>query len=221
VFADAVELATGASIIADGGSDNNGCGAGGSIWIRAGIMTGGGTLHARGGSTTTLARYGGGGRIALETGPNSTFDGLIDAQGGLLGGAHGGETGSIFRATAAVAGVYGGPSASPVALAADYEVNRSTAGVKVERTITQWGSRVFAWEDVSRDANGADLANAATYTLLGLDAGKKASVTVNGSPRGTLTVDAEGRLVIEDAAMEPAAAVRVELAAGGTLILLR
>jgi hypothetical protein len=77
-----------------------GAGAGGSLWINAGTLTGGGLIAARGGpgGVTQGGGGGGGGRIALYLTQN-TFGGSISAVGGL--GFQNGGAGTVYTKLAA------------------------------------------------------------------------------------------------------------------------
>jgi hypothetical protein len=75
------------TLTADGSAAPNpqcGGGAGGSLWISAGTLTGGGLIAARGGAggVTAGGGGGGGGRIALYF-AQSTFAGTVNAAGAL------------------------------------------------------------------------------------------------------------------------------------------
>ena len=91
------------SLTADGLASPNvqyGAGAGGSLWINAGTLTGGGLIAARGGpgGVTQGGGGGGGGRIALYLTQN-TFEGTISAVGGL--GFQNGGAGTVYTKLAA------------------------------------------------------------------------------------------------------------------------
>ncbi|MGA2854030.1 MAG: hypothetical protein ABSE90_07875 [Verrucomicrobiota bacterium] len=91
------------SLTADGLTSPNvqyGGGSGGSLWINAGILTGGGLIAARGGAggVTAGGGGGGGGRIALYFTQN-TFTGTVTAVGGL--GFQNGGAGTIYTKLAA------------------------------------------------------------------------------------------------------------------------
>ena len=78
----------------------HGAGAGGSLWINAGTLTGGGLIVARGGAggVTQGGGGGGGGRIALYL-TQSTFAGTISAVGGP--GYQNGGAGTVYTKLAA------------------------------------------------------------------------------------------------------------------------
>jgi hypothetical protein len=76
----------------DGGA-NSGGGAGGSVWLTAGTLTGTGIISANGGAGNGTAGGGGGGRIAIYCETN-LFGGIISAYGGA--GAVGGGAGTIY-----------------------------------------------------------------------------------------------------------------------------
>lgn len=70
-------------------------GAGGSVWITAGALAGGGAITARGGDGEWFnGGGGGGGRIAIYT-PTDTHRGIVCAQAGL--GAASGQAGTVVR----------------------------------------------------------------------------------------------------------------------------
>jgi len=69
------------------------CGSGGSVYIQAGYLVGGGTITANGGGASNAAG-GGGGRIAVIA-STSSFTGVIHAYGGT--GSTPGAAGTIFE----------------------------------------------------------------------------------------------------------------------------
>ncbi len=91
-------LAVGGTISADGenspGADA-GCGAGGSVWITAGSVTGSGVVRASGGTYTGtgVEGGGGGGRVAVYAGAISPD---LQAQGGAGWGRRGGA-GTVYK----------------------------------------------------------------------------------------------------------------------------
>ena len=109
----AVRLAFGEELTMDGTIDVNGrdessdgyyTGAGGSVWVTAKSLAGGGTITADGGAGT-MQKQGGGGRIALWlTGAGedfSGFSGTVHAWGGLNNVlVADGSAGTVFRKTA-------------------------------------------------------------------------------------------------------------------------
>ena len=87
-------------ISADGGlalAEGSGGGAGGSVWLTVGTLTGAGTISANGGMGSGFGLYGGGGggggRIAVQYGMDLFF-GVTSARGGS-GSAWGGA-GTIY-----------------------------------------------------------------------------------------------------------------------------
>ena len=78
----------------------HGAGAGGSLWLNAGTLTGGGLIAARGGAggVTQGGGGGGGGRLALYLTQN-TFAGTLSAAGGL--GFQNGGAGTVYTKLAA------------------------------------------------------------------------------------------------------------------------
>ena len=154
---DRLDLAAGGAILADGGSNASGCGAGGSIWIRAGVMTGGGALRARGGDDND--RYGGGGRIAVECGPGSTFSGAVDVRGGLNGTVAAADR--LGLPPTPRSGRYGGWTlrrSRSTRLAVD-----SGRPARRHPAVTRW-AREPSLSDGAGDANGGQLANDAANT---------------------------------------------------------
>ena len=82
---------------APGIQDDSGGGAGGSVWISAGVLTGGGNILAKGGDGDLFGGGGGGGgRIAIYS-PSNTFSGLMSVVGGI--GYQNGQEGSVFTTT--------------------------------------------------------------------------------------------------------------------------
>ena len=80
-----------------GSEDDSGGGSGGSVWVRANEMTGGGMISANGGDGEWFSGGGGGGgRIAVYS-PANTFTGLVSVVGGL--GANAGQSGTVFQST--------------------------------------------------------------------------------------------------------------------------
>ena len=90
-------LAVEGEITANGGESlygSHGAGSGGSVFIQAHVLTGGGRISADGGGATIYGCGGGGGRIALYY-DNCSFTGLITAYGGS--GYEWGENGTIYN----------------------------------------------------------------------------------------------------------------------------
>lgn len=89
-------------VAADGTSawyNNQGGGAGGSIWVTTGRLLGSGNVHANGGTGEYIdGGGGGGGRIALHLGTDG-FSGTVAAHGG--GGHQKGGAGTIYTRLAA------------------------------------------------------------------------------------------------------------------------
>ncbi|MCX6874644.1 MAG: hypothetical protein NTW21_12685 [Verrucomicrobia bacterium] len=85
-------------VLANGSSasrNDQGGGAGGSVWITAATLTGSGPIVANGGNgESTHGGGGGGGRIALYSGTN-TFSGSLTARGGS--GTQWGGAGTVFQ----------------------------------------------------------------------------------------------------------------------------
>ncbi len=84
-----------ASILANGGAGGYADGAGGSIWITAGTLTGNGLIEAAGGNT--FYRRGGGGAVTVEYGASSgTALTRVNARGGGTGSsAENGGAGTV------------------------------------------------------------------------------------------------------------------------------
>ena len=80
-------------------------GAGGSIWVVAGSISGVGTVHANGGTRWQAERAtGGGGRVSVQlTGTNATFENLVNAFDGAVT-AYGGKPGLSAAAPSCAAG---------------------------------------------------------------------------------------------------------------------
>ncbi len=72
---------------------NGGGGAGGSVWLQIGKLSGAGSISANGGPANTIGGGGGGGRVAIWANTN-TFIGAVTARGGA-GGNYGGA-GTIY-----------------------------------------------------------------------------------------------------------------------------
>jgi hypothetical protein len=84
-----------------GGTVNVSTGAGGSVYIDCGTLTGGGTIRARGGDNLSNNRTGSGGRIALSY-TTSTFAGTTSVAAGATTGTAG-EAGSVVPANLTLA----------------------------------------------------------------------------------------------------------------------
>ena len=76
---------------------NGGGGAGGSLYLTVGTLTGAGTITANGGSGDVCGGGGGGagGRIAITCGTNA-FAGILTAQGGNGWNGNWGGAGTIY-----------------------------------------------------------------------------------------------------------------------------
>jgi hypothetical protein len=72
---------------------NSGGGSGGSLWLQARTLSGGGSVSANGGAANNLGGGGGGGRVALWYNTNR-FTGTMTARGGP--GANAGGAGTVF-----------------------------------------------------------------------------------------------------------------------------
>ena len=79
-----------------GGANRGGGGSGGSIYLSGNLVSGDGTVSARGGLTTGEGGGGGGGRIAVWR-LRDTFSGTVTADGGTAGwgATYYGEDGTI------------------------------------------------------------------------------------------------------------------------------
>lgn len=190
-------------------------GSGGSIWVTAETLTGAGTLVANGPDATTNPS--GGGRIALGYVDGSGWSGTQSVWARTASGA---QYGTIVNCVsvdldAAIEG-------SGVGTDMQTALSLSSNDRRVDRTITSWG-RVMGWSDhAKRASSGADDSNTATYTISGFAPNAKVTVTVNSVVQESLTAaDGSGVLVISSVALNPAATVQVELAAKGTVILMR
>ncbi len=205
----------------NGGSSNNGSGAGGSVWIEAGIMTGNGIISAVGGSCTTLSRNGGGGRVAIEMGFGSTYESTnIFVNGGSYPSSSA-DTGTVFVATTSLNDVFG-KSGSNISLESDYADNADSFGMKVTRTISEWGRSNYEWTDESLDAAGVEaINNEANYRLMGLFPGQVGMVYTNDVSIGNISADNSGILSVNNIALSPSTKVRIEFPAEGTLILIQ
>jgi hypothetical protein len=175
------------TLAADGSAAPNpqsGGGAGGSLWINAGTLTGGGLIAARGGAggVTEGGGGGGGGRIALYLSQN-TFAGTISAVGGL--GYQNGGAGTIYTKSSAEATGHvlvdnGGASGewTPLTTPEAFElVIRNQAKVSALAPLTSSTLLVQSNGVLSCPADSSSL----TVTVLGdagIDAGGK--VDVNG-----------------------------------------
>ncbi len=93
---DGAIAAGGGAMIHNGSANYAAGGAGGSVWITAGTLTGAGSISANGGPGSTYGSGGGGGRIAVLYGTNS-FSGAVTATGGA--GYQRGGAGTIFTKT--------------------------------------------------------------------------------------------------------------------------
>jgi hypothetical protein len=82
--------------LAQTAQDDSGGGSGGSVWLTAGQLTGGGTITAKGGDGELYGGGGGGGRIALYS-PMNTFTGTVSVVGGA--GAFPGGAGTVHSAS--------------------------------------------------------------------------------------------------------------------------
>jgi len=219
VAADTVTLD--GTIDLDGGSDSNGSGSGGSVWIEAGVLTGNGKIQARGGSTgSNNARNGGGGRVALEMGPGSSYAATNITVRGGIGTLSQADTGTVFVATTSLTGVFGA-SGSTVSLESDYADNADALGIKVTRIITSWNHLIYEWTDESRNAGLAALNNTVDYRLIGLVAGQGGTVYTNGVSIGNISADGNGVFSISGVTLSPSATVRIEFPAPGTVILIQ
>lgn len=119
----AIRLTVGGTLNLDGSvsangnpglQDNSGGGAGGSVWITAGALTGAGTISADGGSGELFSGGGGGGgRIAIYC-PSNLFSGTLSAVGGS-GFANGGAGSVIWSNLPAIRGTVTDTNGQPVA----------------------------------------------------------------------------------------------------------
>lgn len=89
-------------LIAADGLRANSSGAGGSIWLDCGTLSGSGTVRADGADGATNTGAGGGGRIALHAGAGA-FTGTLSARSGLNGQP--GGAGSIYTKTGTARGI--------------------------------------------------------------------------------------------------------------------
>ncbi len=171
-------------------------GAGGSIWIQAGTLTGAGTVTARGGMD---GRPGAGGRIAIETMDRSGFSGLVAVTGRF--GVHNDKSypGTIYYASVNNLSAFAADGGAGISttfakqvsdgtIFPEYVANNTNFDVEdaivVSRTFTEWntaGER-FKWlESCTKKSTGAAIDNTANYTMTGLSADTRFVVKDNGA----------------------------------------
>lgn len=217
----AIALKISGELSLSGTIDADHCGqmksTGGSVWIQAGTLSGGGTISASGFAGSF--RPGASGRIAIEAEEN-TFTGSVSVWGIKTG--QGGDRpycsapGTIFMNTVADVSAFGW-DADAVTLSSAYSIGSGTLALfpevkdilptqsaaeavdealVVTRNVTTWdvADGLFAWTEQCGFKNKAGfVANTVTYTINGLRAGQPCVVTVNGSAAGS-AADAEGSL---------------------------
>ncbi len=174
----------------DANSSANSAGAGGSLWIRAGRITGDGTLSAISLDTT---RPGAGGRIAVES-ADWGFSGTLSVDGETHPNNNKNYPGTIFTNCAANAAAIGLADRGPT-LVSSYskEVLNSSIlpswtsenlggqAFVLSRNVSEWRGSSMAWtEGFTLAKDGQPVANTATYTISGLAANAGAMVSVNG-----------------------------------------
>ena len=175
----------------DANSSTNSAGAGGSLWIRAGHITGAGTLSA---ISLDTSRPGAGGRIAVES-ADWGFSGTLSVDGETHPNNNKNYPGTIFTNCAANVAAIGLADRGPT-LVSSYskEVLNSSIlpswtsenlggqAFVLSRKVTNWRSSLMSWtEGFSFAKDGSTVANAATYKIGGLAAGIYANVDVNGN----------------------------------------
>lgn len=196
-------------------------GSGGSIWLTALTLAGGGSIKANGcDSSVNPSGPGGGGRIALCQ-ANNLFTGLVAVAPGVgvgAGAGRSGQTGTLFRCTSPVPDCTSPERVGP-RVWSDFSV--ASNGVMVTRVVTTW-NKSFQWTDTSRDAASNALNNTARYTLSGLSPGTSYSVYTNGGLMIAKTNGAEGGVItLSSLALTPSMEVRVSPASTGTMIMVR
>lgn len=182
-------------------------GSGGSVWIQAATLTGAGTVSALPG---TEARYGGGGRIAIETVDASGFTGTTRVDIGMSPNDNASFPGTVFWNTVPNVKAFGWDGTS---FKSSYEKevcnssimtysaeNYGDQAFELTREVTAWSKTNFAWkENFSLRKTGEKIANRATYVIAGLHPGRKAKVlfngeTINGDNGSPLRVANDGTL---------------------------
>ena len=175
----------------DANSSANSAGAGGSLWIRAGRITGDGTLSA---ISLDTSRPGAGGRIAVES-ADWGFSGTLSVDGETHPNNNKNYPGTIFTNCAANVAAIGLADRGPT-LVSSYskEVLNSSIlpswtsenlggqAFVLSRNVSEWRGSSMAWTEgftLAKDG-GQPVANTATYTISGLAANAGAMVSVNG-----------------------------------------
>ena len=163
----------------DGGS--NGGTSGGSVWITAGTIAGGGKIRALGYHRTSNPSQagGGGGRVAIEY-STSSFTGTVSAAGGYGGTGYNndGKAGTYFNCRWTYQGAVP-PFGNGVTLSNRYvtvigsSTNSSTNGLMILRVVDQWNGTTprLRWTETSTDPASNQQDSVVTYNVRGLSAG--------------------------------------------------
>lgn len=156
-----------------------GGGAGGSVWLIANTLTGGGSVLASGGPSSFDPRGGGGGRVALEYGSASTYSGLVTAACGAIGLSW---TGTVFNCQSVAPGATDEAGYAGLSLGTTFATNSFTNGLIVTRAITEWKPRTMTWTDRCTDGGSNQFNNMATNRLTGLLVNQNYWITDNSTP---------------------------------------
>ena len=212
----------------DANSSANSAGAGGSLWIRAGRITGDGTLSAI--SLDTI-RPGAGGRIAVES-ADWGFSGTLSVDGETHPNSNKNYPGTIFTNCAANVAAIGLADRGPT-LVSSYskEVMNSSIlpswtsenlggqAFVLSRNVSEWRGSSMAWtEGFTLAKDGQPVANTATYTISGLAANAGAMVSVNGEEEKYYT-NADGILSFNADLAAGDNSIYVKITSGMILIL--
>ena len=171
-------------------------GAGGSVWVQAGTLTGAGTISARGGLDT---RPGAGGRIAIEAMNRSGFTGSVAVTGRFGSYNDKSYPGTIYYANINNPGAFAADGGVDVSTAFAKQVSDETVfpeyvangtnfdiddAIVVTRTFTEWHpvSNRYKWlESCTKKSTGTAIDNTASYTMTGLDADTRFVIRDNGA----------------------------------------
>jgi phosphodiesterase/alkaline phosphatase D-like protein len=141
-------------------TNERGAGAGGSIWINGGTLTGSGTISAKGGDGKRAGGGGGGGRISVVDVDTYDFDGSLRVDGGSY------DTSSTTTAHDGYAGTIAFPTGFDLVVSNTMSLGNAIDYTFQSVTIQNGGTLILDIDPTGDSSNGTGTTiNAANFTI--------------------------------------------------------
>ncbi|HRH30774.1 MAG TPA: alkaline phosphatase D family protein [Candidatus Paceibacterota bacterium] len=141
-------------------TNERGAGAGGSIWINGGTLTGSGTISAKGGDGKRSGGGGGGGRISVVDVDTYDFDGSLRVDGGSY------DTSSTTTAHDGYAGTIAFPTGFDLVVSNTMSLGNAIDYTFQSVTIENGGTLILDIDPAGDSSNGTGTTiNAANFTI--------------------------------------------------------